>query len=166
MNFEKSDLRLLKKYFSRRLKTVFGAAFLIVGIAALIVWIFVRNGGPIGLPVGALCVIAAIILFLGGVSDGAFDETLEKYALVPDKVTCAFDLKVKPAHAGKDGKIRSARFVVVTILNFCVKCLQIRFSLLRQTEYQLSALLYLNMSDHFPLHKALSNDERSPKPLE
>lgn len=111
---------IMEKYFNQKSWSLFEILMVIVMLIAAIVATFVWGGGPIGFPLLIASIIALAVSKSTKIKDKEFDAELNKLATRNieelDKkasITC-FDLQIQPIVKGKDGKIRSASYVIST----------------------------------------------------
>ena len=109
---------LAEKYFGQKNWTVFETVCLAAAVLFMMIATFIDYGGPIGLPLAVLSVIVFVVYRTSKVSDAEMDALLNKImegkvdTKAPEQVIGIFDFRKRPIRKGKDGKVRSAQYVV------------------------------------------------------
>lgn len=109
---------IAEKYFVQKNWTVLETICVIVALLFAIVGTFIDGGGPIGLPLAAVALVALIISKTTKISDADIDNLLKSMieAEVDVKgskqVISTFDLRSGKIKKGRDGKVRSSSYVM------------------------------------------------------
>lgn len=111
----------MEQYFHQKNFTVLDIILLIISVASLIIAIFVRGGGPIGLPILLVCVVIFFISRSFKIKDDEIEHTIKK--LIQDnKVKYSehaiesYELKNTVVKKRKDGKFISPNYYITDIV--------------------------------------------------
>lgn len=107
-----------ERYFTQSNWTIAEIICVTVAVLSLIAATFVDGGGPIGFPLAIVSIIVLIICKTAKIKDAEIDSLLDK--IIKDKVEVkeskqvirAFDLRGCKVKKGKDGKVRSTKYVI------------------------------------------------------
>ena len=123
----------VEKYFYQKDLSVIEVVLIIIAVLSLIVATVVQGGGPVGLPVLLVCIVAFCICRSFKIKDAEIDETLRKI-MQEQKIECSeksvqcYDLKNAVIKKRKDGKFISPNYYITdisfsseeTIFDICV----------------------------------------------
>ncbi len=106
----------LQKYFSKRRQSVVELIFIVLLIACIPVAIFLPGGIPLSIPIASVSAVALVFMQAVKVKDSEVDQLLQgmigHIPMDPRYTLKTYDLSVAPAVKGKDGKLRTSRYVV------------------------------------------------------
>ncbi len=110
-----------EQYFRQKNFSVLEIILLVVAIASGIVATFVRNGGPIGLPVLLVSIIAFCVCRSVRIKDAEIEQTLQKIIqdnqiAVSDHTLAGYELKDSAVQKTKEGKLISPNYYVTNIV--------------------------------------------------
>ncbi len=110
----------IKQYFYQKNFSIVEIILIILGIVSLIVS-FIQGGGPIGLPILLICVIAFYICRSSKIKDNEIDQTLKKIIQdnkieYSENVIECYDLKNTVTKKRKDGKLISPNYYITDII--------------------------------------------------
>lgn len=110
----------VEQYFYQKNFSIVEIILLILAILALIVS-FIQGGGPIGLPVLLICVVAFYICRSSKIKDNEIDQTLKKIIQdnkieYSENVIECYDLKNTVTKKRKDGKLISPNYYITDII--------------------------------------------------
>ncbi len=108
----------LEKYYLQRNWTVIEIVCVVVILVAAVVATVVNGGIPIGVPIMVVAVVVLIFSKASKVKDTELDDELNKLVSQHirleehENVIACYDLKKAPVVKGKDGRLRSAVYVI------------------------------------------------------
>ena len=110
-----------EQYFHQKNFSVLEIVLLILMVASAIILIFIQGGGPIGLPLLLICVVAFCICRSLKIKDAEIDQMLKKIMqdnqiTYSDSTIVGYDLKNTVVKKRKDGKLISPNYYVTDII--------------------------------------------------
>ncbi len=121
--FKMKNENSVEKYFSQKDFSVIEVVLIIISIISFVVAAVVQGGGPIGLPVLLICLVAFCICRSFKIKDAEIEEILRKI-MQDNKIECSensiqcFDLKGAVIKKRKDGKFISPNYYITDISFF------------------------------------------------
>ena len=109
-----------EKYFHQKDFSILEIILLIIAIVSVFVATFIQGGGPVGLPILLVCIVAYFILHSLKIKDNEVEQILKK--LMQDNkvkysesaIEC-YELKNTATKKRKDGKIISPKYFITDI---------------------------------------------------
>ena len=110
-----------EKYFHQKDFSILEIILLIIAIVSVFVATFIQGGGPVGLPILLVCIVAYFILHSLKIKDNEVEQILKK--LMQDNevkysesaIEC-YELKNTVIKKRKDGKIISPKYFITDII--------------------------------------------------
>ena len=111
----------LEKYFHQKDFSVLEIILLILSVVSAIVATFIQGGGPIGLPILLICIVAFCICRSQKIKDTEIDQILKKIMqdnqiTYSDSTIVGYDLKATVVKKRKDGKLISPNYYITDII--------------------------------------------------
>ncbi len=110
-----------KQYFYQKNFSIFEIILIILMVVSAIVATFIQGGGPIGLPILLVCIVAFCICRSRKIKDESMEQILEKIIqdnqiTYSDNTIVAYDLKNAIVKKRKDGKLISPNYYITDII--------------------------------------------------
>ncbi len=110
-----------KQYFYQKNFSIFEIILIILMVVSAIVATFIQGGGPIGLPILLVCIVAFCICRSRKIKDESIEQILEKIIqdnqiTYSDNTIVAYDLKNAIVKKRKDGKLISPNYYITDII--------------------------------------------------
>lgn len=142
-----------EKYFYQKDFSAIEIVLIIIAVLSLVVATVVQGGGPVGLPILLVCIVAFCICRSFKIKDAEIDETLRKI-MQDNKIECSensiqcYALRSTVIKKRKDGKFVSPNYYITditffadgTVLDVCV------IDLIKQSAEKLSHKVELKKS--------------------
>lgn len=110
-----------EKYFNQKDFSIIEIVLIILSVVSLIAAAVIQGGGPIGLPVLLVCIVAFCICRSFKIKDSEIEEILRK-TIQDNKIDCSendiqcYDLKSAVIKKRKDGKFISPNYYITDIV--------------------------------------------------
>lgn len=110
-----------EQYFHQKDFSVLEIILLILSVVSAIVATFIQGGGPIGLPILLICIVAFCICRSLKIKDTEIDQILKKIMqdnqiTYSDSTIVGYDLKATVVKKRKDGKLISPNYYITDII--------------------------------------------------